>query len=493
MSGLDAGFFFAENESTPLQIASVAVFEGQPPSYGDLVRLILAKIPEVPRYRQRVRTIPLNLARPVWVDDQHFQILYHVRHGAVPPPGGAEQLRNLAGRILAQRLDFSRPLWETWLIEGLEGGRWAVISKVHHCMMDGVGGRDLMAQMFGLSADEKAAEPQPWTPEAEPSTVSLLVDGVRDNVAESLRQVVNIPSLARRLVSREVTDFAGGLPGYAGRITHAGPPSLNGPTSPHRRWWWTRTDLDEVKRVRRALGGTVNDVILAAVARGFRDLLQTRGVLSEETVVRTMVPISMRTSGQDEALTNRVSAVLVNLPCGEADPLRRLELVHEQMAFLKGSHQEIGPDTFVRILSLAPALLATAAHTALRLQQPVIHTVTTNVPGPPVPLYVLGRKLVEIYPYVPIATGFRVSIGIISYLGGLFFGLTGDFYAMPDLAVLGEGIRAGLDELAKEAARVSGASDGSARKPPPRERATRTRVTRTRATRTRVTRPRPPQ
>ncbi len=221
MSGLDAGFFFAENENTPLQIASVAVFEGDPPSYGDLVRLILAKLPQVPRYRQRARTIPLNLARPVWVDDPHFQILYHVRHGAVPAPGGAEELRNLAGRILAQRLDFSRPLWETWLIEGLADGHWAVISKVHHCMMDGIGSSDLMALMFGLSPDEPAAAPQPWTPEAEPSTVSLLVDGVRDNIAESLRQVANVPALARRLVSREVTDFAGGLPGYAGRLTFA--------------------------------------------------------------------------------------------------------------------------------------------------------------------------------------------------------------------------------------------------------------------------------
>jgi diacylglycerol O-acyltransferase / wax synthase len=454
MSGLDAGFFFGENDKTPLQIASVAVFEGEPPSYGDLVRLILAKLPQVPRYRQRVRTIPLNLARPVWVDDQHFQILYHVRHGAVPPPGGAEQLRNLAGRILAQRLDLSRPLWEAWLIEGLEGGRWAIISKVHHCMMDGIGGSDLMALMFGLSPDEPPPqEPGPWAPDPEPSTASLVLDGIRSTLNESLQQIADLPGLALRLVSDEIADFASGLPEYASSLTYPGPPGFNGPASPHRRWWWARADLDEVKGVRRALGGTLNDVILAAVTRGFRDLLSSRGVLRDDSLVRTMVPVSIRSRGSDEMMTNRVSMVLVNLPCGEADPLRRFEIVRGEMASLKASHQELGPDTFVKALSLAPAVLAATAHALIGMRQPMIHTVTTNVPGPPIPLYVLGRKLVEVYPYVPIATGFRVSIGIISYLGGLYFGLTGDFDAMTDLDVLGEGILAGLRELAREAAK----------------------------------------
>ncbi|MGE5287271.1 MAG: WS/DGAT/MGAT family O-acyltransferase [Micromonosporaceae bacterium] len=452
MSGLDAGFFFGENDKTPLQIASVAVFEGEPPSYDDLVRLILTKLPQVPRYRQRVRTIPLNIARPVWVDDQHFQIHYHVRHAAVPPPGDTQELRNLVGRILAQRLDFSRPLWEAWLIEGLQGGRWAVISKTHHCMMDGIGGSDLMTLMFGLSPDEgPPPEPVPWTPDAEPSTASLVLDGVRATVGESLRQVADIPRLAGRLASDEVADFTNALPEYASRLTYPGPPALNGPASPHRRWWLARTELEEVKRTRRAIGVKVNDVILAAVARGFRDLLRARGVLSADSLVRTMVPVSIRARGQDDMMTNRVSMVLVNLPCGEPDPLRRLELVRAQMASLKASHQEVGPDTFVRLIGMAPVLLPAIARAIIGMHQPVIHAVTTNVPGPPIPLYVLGRKLVEVYPYVPIATGFRVSIGIVSYLGGLFFGLTGDFDAMPDIDVLGDGIIAGIHELAQAA------------------------------------------
>lgn len=454
MGGMDAGFYFAENDKTPLQIASVGIFEGPPPSYGDLIRLVLSKLPQVPRYRQRARTVPFNLARPVWTDDQHFQILYHVRRTAVPAPGGPEELRNLGGRILAQRLDFSRPLWESWLVEGLADGRWALISKVHHCMVDGVGGSDLIALLLDHTPGYRPTEPEPWTPQPEPSALSLALDGVRENVSESMRQVLKMPGRARRLGSREVTDFAGGLPAYAGHLTHAGPPSLNGPTSPHRRWWWERADLDEAKRIRRVFGVKVNDVILASITAGFRDLLDARGVLRPDSMVRAMVPVSIRSPDERGLLTNRVSAVLVNLPCGEEDPVHRLHLVGEQMDFLKKTHQEMGPDAVVRALALAPTLLAALAHTALQLRQPVIHTVATNVPGPPIPLYLMGRKLVEMYPYIPIATGLRVSVGSISYLGELFFGLTGDFDAMPDLEVLGKGIVTGFDDLAKEAAHL---------------------------------------
>ena len=453
MSSLDAGFFFAENDRTPLQIAFVSVFEGEPPSYGDLVRLTSSKLPQLPRYRQHIRRVPFNLARPVWADDPHFQVLYHVRRTAVPSPGGPGELRNLAGRILAQRLDFNRPPWEIWMIEGLENGRWALVVKMHHCMVDGIGATDLLTHLLDHAPGEKPAAPASWTPEAAPSALSLILGGVRETVTDSLRRAAGIPGFARRLGSKGNVGFAGGLPRYAGHLTQSGPPELNGPTSPHRRWSWAQADLEEVKRVRRALGGTVNDVILAAVSSAFRDLLRSRGVLSGESVVRTMVPVSVRSPGEQGLHTNRVSAVLVNLPCGEPDPVRRVQLVHEQMEFLKGSHQAIGPDALVSLLGMAPALHAATLHTALQLRQPVIHTVVTTVPGPPFPLYAMGSKLVEMYPYVPIATGFRVSIGNVSYLGRLFFGLTGDFDAMPDLEVLADGIRTGFDELIKEAAR----------------------------------------
>jgi diacylglycerol O-acyltransferase len=455
MSGLDASFFLVEDENTPLHVASVIVFEGPPPSYGDLVRKILSKLPQVPRYRQRVRTLPLHLGRPVWIDDPHFQILYHVRHTAVPGPGTAEQLRNLAGRILAQRLDPSKPLWEFWLVEGLEEGRWALIGKVHHCMVDGVAGIDLMTVMFDLSPDTGHVEPEPWEPEREPSEVALVLDGVRQNLAGPLRGLTSLPGLVGSLRDgRQVRQFAGGLTRSVARFTQPSASSLNGPIGPHRRWCWVEGDLDEIRTIRRAFGGTVNDVVLAAVTRGFRDLLRSRGELTPASMVRTAVPVSLRTGEEKGEFTNRIAPVFVNLPCGEPDPLHRLHRLRSQMNDLKRSRQEVGSTTLTRLTdtAVAPALLTLATRTPMRLHNPVVQTITTNVPGPPFPLYMLGRKVVELHPYVPIAGGMQVATAIFSYLGTLYFGLTGDFDAMPDLGLLAEGIRSGFDELTGKAA-----------------------------------------
>ena len=467
MSGLDAGFYFADTEQNPLHIGSVTVFEGPAPSYGDLVRLIVSKLPQVPRYRQRVRTVPLNLGRPVWVDDPHFQILYHVRHTAVPAPGSAEQLRNLAGRVMSQRLDPDKPLWEIWLVEGLGEGPWgqrgdveganywAAITKVHHCMVDGIGGIDLMTALFDLSPDtdhpKPEAEPLKVAPEPEPSQVSLLVDGVRHSFTEPLRQLATVP--ARSLGhGSALRDFAFGVPRMVGRLTRSTTSSLTGPIGPHRRWLWEHADLDEIKQIRKAFGGTVNDVILTAVTRGFRDVLEARGELTDSTLVRTLVPVSVRADDERGKVNNRISAVLVNLPCGEESPQRRLFLIRSQMDDLKRTHQANSGDAIARLAGFAPTLLALGSRTALRYSQPLVQTVVTNVPGPPFPLYVLGRRLVELYPYVPLAAGIRVAVAIFSYEGALTFGLTGDFDGMPDLEVLGQGIRAGFDELIEHAA-----------------------------------------
>src|SRR3954467_15080314 len=193
MSALDAGFFYAESENPPMHVGSVAVFEGPAPSYGDVVRLILSKLPKVPRYRQRVRPVPMQLGRPVWVDDPHFQILYHVRHTAVPKPGSDEQLRNLAGRVLGQRLDMAKPLWEGWLDGGLENERWAIISKVHHCMVDGIAGTDLMQVIFDLDPNATHDEPKDWTAQRTPSSVELMAGAVQDTLVHPLRQLGSLP------------------------------------------------------------------------------------------------------------------------------------------------------------------------------------------------------------------------------------------------------------------------------------------------------------
>ena len=448
MSALDAGFFFMENVNVPMHVGSVTVFEGPAPAYGDVVRLVVSKLAQVPRYRRRVRTVPLHLGRPEWVDDEHFEVLYHVRHTAVPAPGGADQLRNLAGRVFAQRLDLAKPLWEMWLVEGLQDGRWAIISKVHHCMIDGIVGWDLAAALLDTSPDIRHPTALPWRPEPPPSITWSVLDGVLDTIIATPKQLARVPALARNLPTRhEVVGFSWGLPGNIRRLASPAARSLNGPTGPNRRWEWAQASLDEVRLVRKALGGTVNDVVLAAVTRGFRDLLAGRGELSGgRQVVRSLLPVSVRPESERGALTNRIAAVLVNLPVSEPDPLTRLGQLRGQMDDLKHTRQAMGAKGLTELAGFAaPTLLAVGSRLAFRLPQP--QTVTTNVPGPRSPLYMLGRQMIGIHPYTPIASNMRISVAIVSYLDQLNFGINADFDAVPDIGVLSTGIRAGLDEL----------------------------------------------
>jgi diacylglycerol O-acyltransferase / wax synthase len=468
MSTLDAGFFFVEHRNVPMHLGSLMVFEGPTPSYSDLVGLFVARLPLVPRYRQVVRTAPLHVFHPAWADDENFEIGYHVRHAAVPEPGKARQLRQLAGQLFAQRLDRERPLWEAWLLEGIEGGRWALISKVHHCMVDGIGGTDLMTVMFDLSPDAERAAPGSWVPEPGPSALSMVVSGARDTVTWPLRQLADAPAFLRgRLGSRaDLMRFGRGLGDSALRLTAPSASSLNGPIGPHRRWAWTTASLSRVKRIRAALGGTVNDVLLAAITRGFRDLLIERGELSDGLVVRSLVPISLRRRDERGIVTNRVSAVLANLPVSEPDPMERLALLRGQMDDLKRTRQAVGAELLTQMLGFAaPTLLAAGSRAAFQLPQPLVQTVTTNVPGPRFPLFVLGRRMVEAYPYVPIGDNVRISIAIFSYLDRFSFGITADYSAAPDLDVLVKGIRRGLAELQAQApaARRAAAPAGAKR------------------------------
>jgi len=458
MSATDAGFFFAEGENTPLHVGSVAVFDGPAPSYGDLVRLLMSKLPLVPRYRQRVRSMPLHLGRPLWVDDEHFQILYHVRHTAVPKPGGAEQLRNLAGRVLGQRLDMAKPLWEVWLVEGLEHGRWALISKVHHCMVDGIAGTDLMQLIFDTEPTAEPPEPSVWTPRSHPSAVWMAAQIVQDVLAHPVSQLVSLPFTllsAPLEVLRRAAAAGSGFAGVARQALVPAARSLGGPIGPHRRWAWGDTTLAEVKQVRKSLGGTVNDVVLTAITRGFRDLLDGRGELTDRLVVRSMVPISVRRSDERGSLNNQVSAVFVDLPVGEPDPVQRLESLRRQMNQYKRVMDALDARAIMGAADfVAPTLMALGTRAAMRTGQPWAQTVTTNVPGPPVPLYVLGKQMRSLYPYVPIAMGLRVSIGIFSYTGSITFGINADFDAFPDIDVLSRGICRGMDELLEIAGRT---------------------------------------
>jgi WS/DGAT/MGAT family acyltransferase len=451
MSTLDAGFFYVEHDNVPMHLGSLALFKGPAPSREELARLIAAKLPRVPRYRQVVRTMPLEVFRPMWVEDEHFEIGHHVRHAAVPAPGGVKQLRELAARIFATRLDRARPLWEAWLLDGLKGGRWAILSKVHHCVVDGVGGNDLMTAVFDLAPDAERPAPASWAPEPEPTMLDLMTGGLLRAATDPARQLAGLSGLLLRQPippTGEILGYGRGLAASARRLAVPSAASLNGPIGPNRRWAWAAASLAEVKEIRSALGGTVNDVLLAAITRGFRDLLDSRGELADGLVVRSLVPVSVRGRDEQGMITNRVSAVLANLPVGEPDPLRRLALLREEMDELKRTSQAVGAEVLTGMLGLAaPTLLALGSRAAFQLPQPLVQAVTTNVPGPRLPLFLLGRKLVRIYPYVPIGNNVRISVAIFSYLERFTFGITADYDAVPDVRVLARGIRRGLAEL----------------------------------------------
>jgi len=450
MSVQDAMFLDIEDGNNPMHIGSVAVLEGPAPKYGDLVRLIAAKLPLVPRYRQKVRFAPGWMGRPVWVDDPHFQILYHIRRTAVPPPGGRDELRNLAGRVFAQLLDRSKPLWEMWMVEGLEEGRWAIISKVHHCMVDGVSATDLLTVTF--DADASASPPsrlETWNPSPEPSSMSLVVQGLTRAVSGSVGQLRNLPG-AWLTASRPSTRLAemSRLLRSLGEWAERSATSLNGPIGPHRRWSWAEASLDDVKTVRQALGGTVNDVVLASITAGFRSLLQDRGEELSNRVVRTLVPVSVRSDAERGTYNNRVSGLFPGLPVSIPDPVERLQAITAQLSGLKESKQAVAGDALARLAGFAPPMLmALGARLAVRTPQRAVQTVTTNVPGPQYPLYVAGRRMAYSYPYVPIFGSVRISIAIFSYCGRLFFGITGDYDTVTDIDVLRDGIETGMSEL----------------------------------------------
>lgn len=450
MSTLDAGFYFVEHENVPMHIGSLVVLEGPAPAYEELIDLYAAKLPMVPRYRQVVRTVPMQVFRPFWADDEHFEIRYHVRYASVPAPGGQAEVRALAARLLAQRLNRARPLWEAWLLDGIAGDRWGLLSKVHHCVVDGIAGTDLLTKVCDLSPEFERPVPQPWTARPAPSAASLVSSGILDTATWRWRQLAGVPGFVRhRLASpAEALRFGWGLTAGARRLASRAPWSLNGPIGPDRNWAWTTVDFGDVKRIRREHGGTVNDVLLAAITRGFRDLLAERGELTRGLVVRSLVPVSVR--GQDEhaEFTNRVSAVLANLPVGEPGPMRRLTLLREQMSDIKRTHQAVGPEFLTEMLGfVAPTVLALGSRAAFGMGQPLVQTVTTNVPGPSFPLYILGHKMVESYPYVPIGDNVHISIAIFSYLGCFYFGITSQKGEASDVEALTRGITTGVAEL----------------------------------------------
>ena len=448
MSPQDASFLHIEGSNTPMHIGGVSIFEGPPPSFEGLEEMVAGKLDAVPRYRQRVRFVPLALGRPVWVDDPHFKLAYHLRHSALPAPGTEDVLRRTAARIFAQHLDRRRPLWEIWMIEGLSKNRWALLSKVHHSMVDGVSATDLMTVMFDDSPPHPSGHT--WQPAPEPSSAELVLRTLTRQAVNPTEQVRVIRAAIRRprATLEQVQGLLRGMSSAAGMLRPLGSTSLTGSIGPHRTWSTTYVSLSDVKEIRSALGGTINDVVLTSVAGGLRALLESRGESVEGRAVRVLVPVSVRRPGEHGVYNNRVSAMVPTLPVGTEDPAERLQTVRAQMDSLKQSGQAVAGEVLTSLSGFAPPLLlALGGRAAARSPNLGVQLGVTNVPGPQQPLKTLGRRLLESFPFVPLIGNVRISIAIFSYDGGLYFGVTGDYDSADDIGVLTKGIQLGVAEL----------------------------------------------
>ena len=455
LSPLDSLFLHVEDGVTHMHIASCATFEGPAPPYEELVDLVDSKLPLLARYRQKVRFVPGAVGRPVWVDDPHFNLAYHVRHSALPPPGGEEELNDLMSRLMSVELDRHRPLWEVWMVEGLTGGRWALLSKVHHCMVDGISGTDLMVLLLDRTPDAPLSAIEAWVPSPEPSDATLTVDAMLDLCAPRLSRSAppTRGSAGPRATIAALRDTLGGSVALGWELRPAPPLSIEGSIGPHRRWASARASLDELKAIRRAFGTTVNDVVLAVIAGAFRDLLLSRGDPVDDVVLRSLVPVSVR-AADDHTANNQVSMMIAELPVGVADPVERLQATKSQMDALKASHQAEAGAAMTSLAGVTPPMLyalglrsATAA--LRRVPQRSVHTVTTNVPGPPYPLYARGREMLEYLPFVPLSQGVRLGVAILSYNGKVRFGVTGDLDTVPEVAWICRRIEAGIAELSE--------------------------------------------
>jgi WS/DGAT/MGAT family acyltransferase len=453
LSPLDVSFLYMETPTTPMHVGGVATFE--PPTdgfdYDRLVDLISERIALVPRYRQKVRWIPGRLANPVWVDDEDFDVTYHVRRSALPKPGSDAQLRELVGRLMGRRLDRGRPLWEIYLVEGLAGGRVGVISKTHHALVDGVAAVDIGTVILDTTPEPRSVPEDEWRPARPPGAARLVVGALTDYVTRPTQALDTARSAVFdvRATAGKVGGVASGVLASAVTIARPAPDSpLNVRIGEARRFGTAATALDDCKRVRKAHGGTVNDVVLATVAGALRAWLLTRGeAVTRATVIRAMVPVSVRAEGQSGP-GNRISSYFVDLPVGEGDPVVRLHQVSYAMRGHKESGQSVGAQALVQMSGFAPPTIhSLGARAASSMTRRLFNLVVTNVPGPQVPLYAAGARMLNMHPVVPLAKGQALSIGLTSYDGGVYFGLNADRDAMPDVDVLASLIEESLAEL----------------------------------------------
>ncbi len=481
---VDASFLHQEGPSSHMHVGGLTILEGPPPAMDDFLEQIRRRLHLVPRYRHKLAYTALDSGRPVWVDDPSFTLEFHVRHTALPAPGSWEQLRNLTARIFSQALDRSKPLWEMWLIEGLnpeinEGsdrnretlasgshphfsqpasgrlrhppGRFALISKTHHSLIDGIAGVDLATVLFDVSKEPAPLRHsgRPWKPNPEPDMAELVAVGLRGAVragAEMVGAAVGALTHPERTLgrAREAAEGIGEVV-WAG-LNPAPATPLNVEIGPHRRFVGIAAQLEDFKLVKNAFGGTVNDVVLTVVTGALRSFLIARGVRTEGIEMRALVPVSVRTVGERHEGGNRIAAMRGPLPVYIADPLQRLRFVRHAMDGLKESKQALGAEVIAGAQNFAPpTILAQASR--LNFSTRLFNLIVTNVPGPQFPLYVLGRRMERVFPVAFLPENHALAVAIMSYAGEMNFGLLGDFDALPDIDSMGDSIEAELATL----------------------------------------------
>jgi diacylglycerol O-acyltransferase / wax synthase len=467
LTAVDASFLAQEGPNSHMHVGGVVICQGPPPAYDDFLTHIRSRLHLVPRYRQKLAVPPLETGRPLWVDDATFNLEYHVRNTALPHPGSEEQLRALVARIYSQALDRSKPLWEMWLVQGLEGGDFALISKNHHALVDGIAGMDLVTALFDLTPDPTPTpyEGMPWSPQPDPSPAQLAARGIKGVARLPLGLASRALGAAARPAAaldaaREAVEGVGELAWAA--VNPAPSTPLNVPIGPHRRVTFVRTDLADFKRVKDAFDGTVNDVVLAVVTGALRRWLRARGVRTEGLELRALVPVSIRTQEQRGEMGNRIAAMRGPLPVYVEDPVARLNVVRQAMEGLKSSKQAVGAEVLAGIQSLTPPTIFAQA-SRINFSTRLFNLLVTNVPGPQFPLFLLGRRLEHLFPVAFLPGNHALAIAVISYDGSMDFGLLGDYERMADLEEVGEALRASLAELltAADEHRANGRAAGA--------------------------------
>lgn len=455
LTALDASFLEMESRSVHMHVGSVSIFEpgplGRPDGGVDFDRIctiVEAGLRRAPRFRQKLVYTP-GTRHPVWVDDPGFNLLYHLRHTALPPPGNERQLKRLAGRVMSQKLDRGKAMWVLWVVEGLEKGRFALVSKVHHCLIDGISGVALAGAYMGRDPDVRLQVSEArWVPRPAPSGTQLIADDLMRRVTQPLSGLAKSATRPNRSMSSATRAVTGLREALGVALTPASETPFNLPIGPHRRFDWTRFDLATVRGIKDNLGGKLNDVVLTCVTGAVRRFLQHRKVDVDDIDFRVFVPVSTRSDEERGKLGNRVSMIAASLPVGEKDIRRRYDAVVAETRHIKESGQVEGTEVVEQLSDWTSTTLLTQ-FSKLAASRRSFNMVVTNVPGPAMASYLDGARLLETYPLVPLFSNQALGIALLSYDGGLYWGFNADWDALPDLHHFVEGLEEEFEILRK--------------------------------------------